>query len=211
MEKASRTFFDVILLDIGMPELDGYDVAREIRKKSSSQNAHIIAFTADSSVDQNSDFFKSSGMNGLLFKPVTTQDLHMKLIQFYTESMKNDPTPAPTSTGVLNKDVIDELLALDGFTGLAPLIRSLQDQAMDTLKSFEASSNEDLPALSPRFHDLSGAAAMMGATGLAEIARECETACSQEDRPTHDLKLNLRDAIERTKIEFTILEKRLGG
>ena len=211
LEKASRTFFDVILLDIGMPELDGYDVAREIRKKSSSQNAHIIAFTADSSVDQNSDFFKSSGMNGLLLKPVTTQDLHMKLIQFYTESMKNDPTPAPTSTGVLDKDVIDELLALDGFTGLAPLIRSLQDQAMDTLKSFEASSNEDLPALSPRFHDLSGAAAMMGATGLAEIARECETACTQEDKPTHDLKLNLRDAIERTKIEFTILEKRLGG
>ena len=211
LEKASTTFFDVILLDIGMPELDGYAVAREIRKKSSSQNAHIIAFTADSSVDQNSDFFKSSGMNDLLLKPLTTQGLHTKLIQFYTDKIKNDPTTPPTSTGVLDKDIIDQLLALDGFSGLAPLIQSLVDQAMDAHESLEASSNEDLLELSPLFHDLAGAAAMMGATRISEIARECETTLSQEATRTHELELNLRDAVESTKTEFAMLQMRFGG
>jgi len=82
---------------------------------------------------------------------------------------------------------------------------------MGTLKSFEASSNEDLPELSPRFHELAGAAAMMGATRLAEIARECETTLSQEATPTDDLKLNLRDAVESTKAEFKKLQMHFGG
>jgi PAS domain S-box-containing protein len=215
LEKASRTFFDVILLDIGMPELDGYAVAREIRRQSSSQNAHIIAFTADSSVDRNGDFLKSSGIDDLLLKPVTTQALHMKLIQFYTEHIKSDPSPPPrhalTSTEILDKEVIDDLIALDGPTGLAPLIEALMDQAMATLRSLETSSNKDLPDLSPQLHDLAGAAAMMGATRLAEIARECEIVFNQGDTPTHHLKQNLRDSVERTKTEFAMLQTRVGG
>lgn len=55
MQKALRTSFDIILLDVMMPKKDGFDVCREIRKKS---NVPIIMITA-----RGADFERIMGLD----------------------------------------------------------------------------------------------------------------------------------------------------
>lgn len=211
LAKASKTSFDIILLDIGMPGLDGYSVAREIRKRDASADAHIIAFTADSSIDKTGELFQNSEMDDLLLKPITLKALREKLIILYTESVNSDqaipPDQATTPDSVLDKEIISQLLALGGIEGLAPLMQSLMDQAHNIQTSLDQGTKNTRPDLSAQFHDLAGAAGMMGATRLANIARECETVLDQDRTQNDDLTHRFRDAIERTRAEFTALQQ----
>ncbi|XPV54786.1 MAG: response regulator [Halarcobacter ebronensis] len=67
------TFIDLILMDIQMPDLDGYETTQIIRKKN--KKIPIIALTANS---QDEDIKKSqeSGMNDHLKKPIEIQKLY---------------------------------------------------------------------------------------------------------------------------------------
>jgi signal transduction histidine kinase/ActR/RegA family two-component response regulator len=70
--------FDAVLLDLDMPQQDGYETIKKMRalKNPSKSQAHIIAFTA--SVTEQ-DFIAKSGFNDHLYKPVNMQELREKL------------------------------------------------------------------------------------------------------------------------------------
>lgn len=70
--------FDLVLLDILMPEMDGFEVATTIRRhvESSGDRIPIIALTAYS-LNAVYDKCKSVGMNGYLSKPISGHDLRM--------------------------------------------------------------------------------------------------------------------------------------
>lgn len=82
--------FDAILLDLDMPQQDGYETIKKIRELAHpmKSQAHVIAFTA--SVTEQ-DFIISSGFNDHLYKPVNMQDLREKLqkIHVRADSEKN--------------------------------------------------------------------------------------------------------------------------
>ncbi|WEK17753.1 MAG: response regulator [Candidatus Pedobacter colombiensis] len=80
LQKLEEGDFDVILMDLYMPEMDGYEVAETIRSLSNKRKAgiHIIALTA--SVNHNvADRVKKSGMNDYLSKPFDPHHLFQKL------------------------------------------------------------------------------------------------------------------------------------
>jgi CheY-like chemotaxis protein len=70
--------FDIVLMDLHMPVLDGYETIRQIRKlpDPTKANIHIVAFTA--SVTEQQQIFQS-GFNDYLYKPVNMNDLRTKL------------------------------------------------------------------------------------------------------------------------------------
>ncbi len=72
---------DLILLDIMMPEIDGYEVARRLRSDSKTANIPIIMFTAKSQVDDKVMGFES-GADDYLTKPTQPRELfaHMKAV-----------------------------------------------------------------------------------------------------------------------------------
>lgn len=70
--------FDILLLDVQMPEMDGLEAAREIRK-TPGQNVPIIAMTAHGS--QGMDYLKA-GMNDCLIKPVDVKLLRRKILEW---------------------------------------------------------------------------------------------------------------------------------
>ncbi|KAF4516242.1 hypothetical protein B566_EDAN000482 [Ephemera danica] len=72
LEAASRTFYDAILMDCEMPEMDGYDATRAIRQGETGQGRHIpvIALTGHASVDDER-VCVNAGMDAVLTKPVT--------------------------------------------------------------------------------------------------------------------------------------------
>jgi CheY-like chemotaxis protein/anti-sigma regulatory factor (Ser/Thr protein kinase) len=81
LEAASRTLFDLILLDLQMPGLDGFQTAERLRRLPNYTDTPIVAVTANCSADYRERCFQF-GMQGFLAKPVRTADL-VKAVEKY--------------------------------------------------------------------------------------------------------------------------------
>ncbi len=81
VDKVKEKNYDVILMDIHMPLMDGFDATYEIRQMADPVKAHIyiLALTAAVSADL-SKKIEDAGMNDTLYKPFRYQDLQSKLI-----------------------------------------------------------------------------------------------------------------------------------
>jgi len=81
--------FDLVLLDILMPEMDGFEVAIHIREqeKTSGNHVPVIALTAYS-LNAVYDKCRSVGMNGYLSKPVSNRDLLALCSVLFPDSVK---------------------------------------------------------------------------------------------------------------------------
>ncbi|MDH5600173.1 MAG: ATP-binding protein [Gammaproteobacteria bacterium] len=87
MVKDADTLFDVILMDIQMPKIDGIEACRQIRalKDKNKQSIPIIALTANIMQNEKNQSFEA-GMNGFVIKPITTKRLYFEL-----DSVLNTP------------------------------------------------------------------------------------------------------------------------
>lgn len=76
LEKLNEEQFDLVLLDIHMPLMDGMECAREVRKLSEDQNGNIpiIAITGNAN-NYSEDDFKNAGIDGYLPKPLNYDTL----------------------------------------------------------------------------------------------------------------------------------------
>ena len=81
LEAASRCAFDLILLDLQMPGLDGFQTAERLRKMPEYVRTPIVAVTANCSEDYR-DRCRRYGMQGFLAKPVRTKELVQMVEQF---------------------------------------------------------------------------------------------------------------------------------
>jgi CheY-like chemotaxis protein len=81
--RASRP--DIILLDISMPNVDGKDVIREIRKDPAIRDVPVIAVTAHS-MKGDRERFLSIGFTEYVSKPIMDLDRFRRLIQAYITS-----------------------------------------------------------------------------------------------------------------------------
>src|SRR4030042_1802498 len=72
---------DLILLDIMMPEMDGYEVARKLRSEPTTNSIPIIMFTAKTQVDDKVEGFEA-GADDYLTKPTQPRELfaHVKAV-----------------------------------------------------------------------------------------------------------------------------------
>ncbi|MSS62512.1 diguanylate cyclase domain-containing protein [Velocimicrobium porci] len=86
-EQSSEFYYDVILMDIKMPVMDGWDTARRIRKmkRKDSKKVPIIAMTANA-FDEDVKRSVESGMNGHLSKPIDTG----KMLEILESVLKQD-------------------------------------------------------------------------------------------------------------------------
>ncbi len=82
MQKVKNTAYDLILMDIQMPEMDGYEATRQIRKtttNSSKHNIPIIAITAHA-ISGEAEKCYNAGMNDYITKPFDERVLYEKII-----------------------------------------------------------------------------------------------------------------------------------
>jgi DNA-binding response OmpR family regulator len=77
-----RGKYNLILLDIAMPNFSGMDVLRTLKKEDLLKSENIIIFTASSITDRDIDDFVAAGAKGVLKKPVSLDDL-TELIEKY--------------------------------------------------------------------------------------------------------------------------------
>lgn len=74
--------YELICMDIGLPDKDGYTLTREIRQlESDNKHIPIIAMTAHL-LDQEKDKFLEAGMDGFVNKPITPEVIKKALMEY---------------------------------------------------------------------------------------------------------------------------------
>ena len=96
--------FDLVLMDVQMPEMDGFEATRVIREKEASTHQHIpiIAMTAHA-MKGDRERCLAAGMDGYIAKPIRPADLVAE-IERYTRRAEQTPQPSPCPLG---NDCID--------------------------------------------------------------------------------------------------------
>jgi CheY-like chemotaxis protein len=84
LEATEKFHFDLIFMDIQMPEMDGLDVLRRFKKNSSTSDIPVIAITASIMGNNDEEFYLNSGFSEYIFKPVYVDSLK-EIIRRYLE------------------------------------------------------------------------------------------------------------------------------
>jgi DNA-binding response OmpR family regulator len=117
-----KTMPDMILLDIMMPEMDGYEVARRVRANPRTADIPIIMFTAKGQVDDKVMGFEV-GADDYLTKPTQPRELiaHIKAVLSRSKKTPSPPAP-PADTG---RGYLIGILGVKGGLGLSTLAINL--------------------------------------------------------------------------------------
>jgi signal transduction histidine kinase/ligand-binding sensor domain-containing protein/CheY-like chemotaxis protein len=91
LELMERRHYDVILLDVHMPELDGLETARRIRERWPDARPRVVALTADVMQDDRDACF-AAGMDDFMAKPIRVEDLRRVLEAVPTRAEAELPT-----------------------------------------------------------------------------------------------------------------------
>ena len=110
----NQASYDVILMDIQMPELNGYDITQHIRNelKISPEALPIIALTADAS-EKEKQMAMSLGMNDYIVKPYSPEELHRVLSRFVG---KTEEDVAAEAQPVASEDEGNDFSFLDKYS-----------------------------------------------------------------------------------------------
>ena len=176
--------FDVVLMDVEMPELDGERATRAIRRLARPAcDVPIIGLTAHAMAGARERFL-AAGMTDYLAKPMTGPALLAKLAAL-SEGAEPEAEAEPvraTGSAVLETPVLDALARALPAAKVAALIRLYREQAGAALARIEARIRDaDLSGLRREAHDLAGSAGNVGALRVTGIARAVEEACMAAD------------------------------
>ena len=158
--------FDIILMDVSMPHVDGLEATRILRQRGFT--APIIAMTAHA-LKGDRDAAMQIGMSGYVTKPVRPKALRSALSDWLAPNAQ-DPKPEETEMTVLDQDAIQEVWDgdMETYTEIGRIFVDELGWRLPGLK--ESNSNE----LEHHAHSLKGAASNIGATELSRLAAELE-------------------------------------
>lgn len=185
----SAGHFDVILMDVQMPVMDGLQATRRIREmeKGTGRKCAILALTAYAG-QEDRDKCLAAGMDGYLSKPFKAAELEFALHQQCGLTGGKGPAseaPAPHDVTEADMPVFDRsglLSRLGGKTELIGKFVALFRKGMDgnLTKLLAATENRDREGIRVGAHTIKGAAGNIGAPRLQDIARRIEEAARAE-------------------------------
>ena len=163
-ELAADRVFDLIIMDISMPGMDGIQTTAEIRRSQGpNQSTRIFGLTAYGD-EENSKRAEAAGMNGFFTKPIRLQSLR----QILGGTEQDDPDIRSEDTD-LDSDLVAELLDALGPTKALCNANTLFSEARNLLTSLD---DADPDLFRERLHRLRGSAATFGLIALSRRVDE---------------------------------------
>jgi two-component system sensor histidine kinase BarA len=214
VEEALKQKFDIILMDIQMPHMDGVTACQEIKRHSLNTDTPIIAVTAHAMLGERERLLKE-GMDDYLTKPIEEHVLQQLLVQWNPHSTNIQPEPLnPISADIpvpLQNSQSQPLAVIDWGMALKQAANK-QDLAEDMLKMLVDSIPEliqlsedainqqvDQDTLLHQIHKLHGSCSYCGVPRLKNICAVIELAL-RSGSPIADLEpewFELQDELEK--------------
>lgn len=183
--QAAPLGFDIIFMDLQMPEMDGFEATLRIRSSSFDRRCPIVALTANALEDARQRC-EEAGMDGFLLKPVKPQALQHAIMA----ALRLDMVATP-SLLIPNARMDQPNIDLDTLDALA---KELDDASLESILAFFISDSQvradhlvnavecrNLDGVKREAHSLAGSAQTFGAIRLASLCRQAEEACILND------------------------------
>ncbi|WP_083338724.1 PAS domain S-box protein [Chromobacterium sphagni] len=203
MQKASP-LYDLVLMDIQMPDMDGYTVTRLIRASFSAEQLPIIAMTANV-MPADREAALTAGMNDHVGKPFDLTQL-VEVILHHTSRQSAPPmapSPPPQATAGGNR-VMNSQAAIPRFGGNLEIYRHTLLSFCDEIHSLlanlsNARQQQQRDQAVQALHTLKGLAATVGAEELAGLAAAEEKAMRDPAQPWPEDFSPLQEAAQRAE------------
>jgi signal transduction histidine kinase/DNA-binding response OmpR family regulator/HPt (histidine-containing phosphotransfer) domain-containing protein len=211
LEALSRLPYDVVLMDVMMPDMDGVEATSQIRSAEDPDTARlpIIGMTAHTDTSELARCM-SAGMNDCVAKPVKPEALYDALVRAvgYPPDGPSEPseplydTDPSFSLHRFRENCGDDLAFAREVAG------AYLDGATEALERMEAATEAgDGAALEREAHGLKGSSRTVGAQGMGQLCEEIERLAKSEDpRRAAPLAARARDEYARLQ---TILDEYL--
>ncbi len=186
VEACQRQSYDLILMDLQMPVMDGFEAARQIRRLPASTRTPILALTANATSEASARCHRA-GMDGLITKPVRNATLLKEVRQWAgkprapesPQDPKGLPEPAPEPTPPALLPVLDFEQAVVEFGGNRAQVKKMMDQFANKVEQQIAHMRAALAdrrsdIIRQEAHRIRGGAANLAAHQLAEVAAQLE-------------------------------------
>jgi two-component system, sensor histidine kinase and response regulator len=167
---------DLVLMDVQMPLMDGFEATRQIRSWE-GQDSHLAIVGLTAVLDSEFQKCLTSGMDGIISKPFDTEEFHDLIADFVN---KNRVLTKPKSAvDAVNLPILDVQGAVKRLAGdeenykllLEEFVESLTGKFEELVGDFESSNWQ---SLSRRAHNLKGLSAGFGAVELSRRALELD-------------------------------------
>jgi CheY-like chemotaxis protein/HPt (histidine-containing phosphotransfer) domain-containing protein len=214
--------YSLLLTDVHMPEMDGYELCAAIRASETGMNhIPIIAVTANA-LKGEAEHCRAIGMDDYLSKPLQLTDLRKALEKWFPPAMPDrsaaestvnsgtlpTPTAAPdarTGSGLIDIAVLQRLVGNDPAV-INECLLSFRKTATKTSAELKAAYRAGQTAqVGAAAHKLKSSARSVGAVSLGELCASMEDACSAKTN------IELDTVIHRFEAEIAALDEYLGS
>lgn len=211
--------YDIVITDCHMPEMDGYELTRNIRaveKADGLPHIPVIAWTANVLSDE-IERSRNAGMDDLLTKPSDLHSLHAMLLKWLPHAVSHTlPSSVTTSRPAPSDIAVDQPIAID-FSVLHRYARTRSAQ-IELLTEFNLHNRVDIEGLGAALqsndtvvaarhaHRIKGACRMIGALELESICTRIEQAATLGDMTTARETAGLALEAALSRVEQSIRE-----
>ncbi len=212
VERLQSEQVDLILLDICMPELDGYGVAKILRKSERHNNTPIIALTANvsKSVEES---IKEAGMDAYLEKPINMDKLMTTLSDMFRKHYDCDNNNSDEEFTIFDTAKIEKIMSYD-----KDMIKELLKIFLDTHQKDDVTlrtllNNKQMDEVLSVVHNLKGVSANLNLIWLKSACDDLKKSIENEkdvSQRVEDFYRIFKDTMKEVNAYFSSLAEEKG-